>query len=298
KPISGLRQEWIDAANDGSPEFSLALALASIHDAAQKVGPLRSNLEPVDWRKLYRTWAEKDRAVVWNTADLATNLANVLQRRLMDGDRASCERLPLTSRCTAPLDTVVAFIAGELDDDRIEDLIWGLMLVDTRRTNQSRDYRGTNCIDVPRAFALLRLLFLPRPLVVERSGDGTVAAHLIGNNEDGGIIIRPEPSVLHLLRAGRLGEACAIAMRRLRASGLDPMPKPIRGRRVRDDEWRELDRMGDAGINALRLAAALLIPIPDDAVSKLVRLVIRGDEIEDEGTEPVAAIDSEGDIPS
>jgi CRISPR-associated protein Csx17 len=296
-PLSGLSPDWIEAVEDGSVEFAVARALASVHDPEAKIGPSRANLEPVDWRKNCRAWAEKDRAVVWNAADLATNMANVLQRRMMDGQRTGCERLPLASRFTVSLDMVAAFIAGEIDEQRVEELIWGLMLINDRG-RQRQDRRGANDPQIPRAYALLKLLFLPRPLVVERGAEGMLFTHLLRDNEHGGVVIRPEPSILHLLRGGRLGEACAIAMRRLRASGLHPMPGPIRGRRVRDDDWRELDRMGGAGIDPLRLAAALLIPICDDAVSRLVRLTIRGGEVENEQTQTVAAKNHEGGMPS
>jgi CRISPR-associated protein Csx17 len=117
---------------------------------------------------------------------------------------------------------------------------------------------------------------------------------MLRNNELGGIIVSPEPSIPHLLRAGRLGEACAIAMRRLRASGLNPMPRPIRGRRVRDDDWRELDRMGGSGIDPRRVAAALLIPIGDDAVGRLVRLAISGDDFVDDQAEAASGASFEG----
>lgn len=297
-PIPLLSPAWMSAADDGSPEFRVARALAGIRhvlDEAgdqQKIGPLRANLEPVDWKVRCRKWAEKDRAVVWNAADLAKNLANVLQRRMMDGQRVGCEHLPLASRFAVPMDTVAAFLAGKLDDQRIADLIWGLMLID-EAGSRSQDCQGTDDAPPLRAYALLKLLFLPRPLVIERQADGILFAHLLRSNEAGGIVIRPEPSILPLLRSGRLGEACAIAMRRLRASGLDPMPSPIRGRRVRDSDWRELDRMGGAGMDSRRLAAALLIPITDDAVNRLVRLVIRGGETESQ-IETIAGMDVEG----
>jgi CRISPR-associated protein Csx17 len=273
--------------------------LASVYDSERKIGPFRANLEPVvvgcsktgEW---YANWAEKDRAVVWNAGDLSTNMVNVLQRRMMDGDRAGCERLPLDFRFAVPLDAVAAFLFGELGDERIEELIWGLMLVNDRG-DQSHGRQQANDLPVPRAYALLKLLFLPRPLVIEHRADGTPLARLSRNGGSGGVVIRPEPSILHLLRGGRLGEACAIAMRRLRASGLEPMPKPIRGRCIRDDDWRELDNTtGTAGIDPQRLAAALLIPIRDDAVSRLVRFVIHADEIESEQAQTIAATNSQG----
>ena len=146
-------------------------------------------------------------------------------------------------------------------------MIWGLMLIkDDGKTSVSQAQTGE--VSVPRAYALLKLLFLPRPLVIKRGA--------------GEVVIRPEPAILHLLRGGKMGEACAIAMRRLRASGLNPLPGPIRGRGVRDNDWREMDGMKDAGIDPQRLAAALLIPIQNKAVNRLIHLVIRGEEIEDE----------------
>lgn len=293
RPLAGLSTAWIKAADDGSVEFAVARALASVHDPEGRIGPLRANLEHVDWSRRCRAWGEKNRAVVWNAGDLAANLANVLQRRLTDGVRAGCERLPLASRFTVSLDPVAAFIAGDLDDRRIEKLIWSLMLVKGERTG-GRDRGETVGKSPPRAYALLKLLFLPRSLVIERREDESSFARPLRDGERGGVLIRPEPSVLPLLSAGRLGEACAVGMRRLRASGLSPMPMPIRGRGVRDDEWRELDRMGSAGVDPRRLAAALLIPIRDGAVNRLVRLILSGNDTGDDQNEREAAMNCEG----
>jgi CRISPR-associated protein Csx17 len=277
KPLAGLSARWIEAADDGSREFAVARSLASVRDDEGKIGPLRVNLEPVDWEKRCRAWAEKDRAVVWNAADLPTNLVAVLARRMMDGDRKGCENLPLASAAEAPLHVIAAFIAGELDDQKIEDLLWGLCLVQPKRYAPSEPPGGA---DIPAAYALLKLLFLPRPLVIERRETGGVRVRYAASSDEG-MRIRPEPRVVHLLRAGRLGEACAIAMRRLRASGLAPIPRARAGR-TRDRDWEELDRKGSAGLDPMRLAAALLIPISDAAVSRLVNMVTRTENIETE----------------
>lgn len=297
-PLAGLSSAWMQAGDDESPEFVVARAIASVHDSDAKIARLRANLEPVlvghkkagEW---YANWAKKDRAIAWNAADLAVNLARVLQRRLMDGARAGCECLPLASRFSVPLGTVAAFVAGELDDERIEELIWGLMLINDEGSRKRARGRADD-LSVPPAYALLKLLFLSRPLVIEGGADGTFSARPLPDYESGGVVIRPEPAIVPLLGGSRLGEACAIAMRRLRASGLDPMPKPIRGRHARDGDWRELDRMGGSGIDPQRLAAALLIPISDDSVSRLVHLIIRGDEIVDGQSQTVAETTLEG----
>lgn len=300
-PLAGLSAQWIAYLDDGSPEFAIARALAAVRDDERNVGPVRTNLEAVvfsrrktgEWST---SWVEKDRAVVWNASDLYANLANVLQRRVIDGARAGCEHLPLGSRFEAPLDAVSAFLAGELDEHRIEDLIWGLMLI-REDGGQRVAAGGADQSPLPRAYALMKLLYLPRPLVVERRADGRLFGRLLRQGEGGGVVIRPEQSIPYLVRGGMVGEACAIAMRRLRASGLNPMPRPIRGRRVRDRDWQELDRIGGSAMNARRLAAALLIPIGDGAISTLVRLVIDRDNSQDP-IETSSAVNLEGDTAS
>jgi len=276
-PLGGVSADWIKAADDGAREFRIALALAGVGQNQEsrpeqpKIGPLRANLEPVDWQKRCRAWAEKDRSVVWNAADLATNLANVLARRMTDGARAGCERLPLASRYTVPLDTISAFVAGDLDDERIEQLLWGLMLVDMTG-GSPQEAHDQHCVPLPREYALLKLLFLPRPLVADHR-DGKLYWR-IGNEE--GLSIRPEPRILPLLRAGRIGEACCIAVQRLRASGLSPMPGSLPTGTTREEVWSEQPIDPRRG---RRLAAALLIPIPSESVNHLIRLVCRADDL-------------------
>lgn len=273
KPLASLSRDWIEAADDGSAEFQLVRALASLDDAEGKIGPLRANLEAVDWKRRYRAWAEKDRAVVWNAVDLATNLANVLQRRVMDGQRAGCRALPLASNSMVPLETIAAFLEADLDDQRIEVLLWGLALIEQRsgpNIGQPIWMKETNDRPIPRTYALLKLLFLPRLLVGEPYR-GEIRWRLAREGE-AGIAIRPEPRILPLLRAGRIGEACRIAAQRLRVSGLSPIPGALPDGRTRDDAWSELT---SDPRRAQRLAASLLIPIDSASVNRLVHLVCR-----------------------
>lgn len=281
KPLADLSKDWIKAADDGSPEFRLARALASLDDAEGKIGPLRANLEAVDWKMCYRAWAEKDRAVVWNAGDLATNLGNVLQRRVMDGQCAGCRALPLASNSMVPLETIAAFLEGDLDDQRIEVLLWGLALIEQRsgpNIGHPIWTEETNDLPIHRTYALLKLLFLPRPLVGEPYR-GEIRWRLAREGE-AGITIRPEPRILPLLRAGRLGEACRIAAQRLRVSGLPPIPRALPDGRTRDYAWSEF--VSDPR-RAQRLAASLLIPIDSASVNRLVHLVCR-DELALTGT--------------
>jgi len=281
-PLTGLSSNWIEAANDGSPEFRLALSLASMteFDREQKVGPLRANLESFDWTRGKRAdWATKDRRVVWNSADLATNLTSVLARRLMDATRLGCARLPLESRYTAPLDAVAAFLTGDLNgqpmnDERLEELLWGLMLVDHRAEQVELQTRNFAVSPLPRAYALLKLLFLPAPVALDRNANGHVQSVVFAHDGQDGLTIKPEPQIVSLLQSGRpksVGEACRIAARRLRASGITPLPHRTSGGSSRDVDWEEVG----SGLNGRRLAAALLFPLASRSLTTLFNLVAR-----------------------
>jgi CRISPR-associated protein Csx17 len=263
-PLAGLSLDWLRAANDESFEYELALSLAGVHDRERVIGPLRANLESVTWPghpdwKGYTSWAERSRAVVWSSANLSANLVAILERRLMDGDRNGCSKLPLASWRSTSLDAVSAFLAGAVDDARVEDLLWGLLLVDHGRPHPIQPSRPpADAPPLPRAYALLKLLFLPDPLATKA----------------GEVRVRPEPSLVPLLRAGHIGDACALAMRRLRASGLLPTPYRTGGRAARDDEWRD----AAGSVEAQRLAAALLFPVSLSDVTRLTALVLRPGE--------------------
>ncbi len=259
-PLAGLSSAWLEESNDNTHEFEIARALAGIFDASGKIGPLRVHLEPVDWQRRCRKWTEKDRSVVWNSADLATNMAAVLSRRLMDAQKTGSESLPLHSTSPASLAAIAAFLAGDTDNRKIEDLLWGLNLVQPQRLNPPVT---TEDFLLPRTYALLKLLFLPWPLQ-------------IGPAE---YTIRPEPRILPLLAAGRVDEACRIALQRLRSSGLIPMPYARTGRATRDRDWNEAD-IFVPNVSGVQLAAALLIPITRYDTGRLAQLVLRPQEID------------------
>ncbi len=274
-PLTGLTPKWIEAANDGSVEFRLALSLAAIFDREQKVGPIRANLEPIEWNHVKRAeWATKDRRVVWNSSDLSDNLASVLARRMIDTARLGCSRLPLESRYVVPLDAVAAFLTGDADDERIEQLLWGLTLV-----NHASERAALPPLDIvptplPRTYALLKLLFLPAPVVLERDVSGRVQKVLLAREGQDGLIVRPEPQILASLQSDRrnsISDACRVALRRLRASGITPMPHSTTNGKNRDSDW---DEVGN-GISGRRLAASLLFPLASHSLMSLFNLVIR-----------------------
>ena len=81
----------------------------------------------------------------------------------MDAGRAGLQDLPLDSRVKVSLVDVSKFLDGDSDDRRIEDFLWGLLLIDGEQ-----DWREPirlltapprHSLRIPYAYALLKLLF-------------------------------------------------------------------------------------------------------------------------------------------
>lgn len=252
RPLQDISSDWIQATNDGSPEFEIALALASLHHREREnpTLPVRANMEPVNRKGKFWNWGEAGRSVVWKRGNLVENMIAVLERRLLDGGGNAS----IDFHHGVRMGTLADFIAGKTDDRRIEELLWGLMLVRTSERNQVSFKPSISSPLFPRAFALLKPLFLPRPIrLYENRWRYT-------ESTSEGISIRLESRILPLVCAERVLEACKIAARRLFVSGLNPLPSP-------------------AGIennlNPTRLAASLILPIPRDELNRLLRLVTR-----------------------
>ena len=264
RPISGLSSDWLCAADDKSIEFELARALAGIYDPSKKIDPIRSNVEPVSLENQRTAWKKSSLCHVWNSASLPTNLMSVLERRITDADKFGCEYLPLASPYPASIQAVSAYIEGNVDDGRLEELLWGMITLDYSRPPKKQPFvprveedrsEAESSASTPRPYALLKLLFLPHPLM---AGDAEIKIH-------------PEPSIITLLRAKRTAAACAIAARRLRASGLIPMAHGKGQKTFGDMDWQ------GGGIDSIRLGAALLFRVSDRSINELMQLVLRPD---------------------
>ena len=261
RPIQTLPAAWIEATYDGSAEFEIALSLASIHDqpnasATKSVLPIRVNLAPVQRKGSIWVWEEAGRTVVWKGRSLVANMVAVLERRLLDGGERS-----LCFHNGVRIETVSRFLAGEIDDRRIEDLLWALAPV---RRSRVRVSQSTPSELPPRAFALLKPLFLPWAVRFE-GGRWEYA------KED--IPIKLESRVLPLLRAGRISDACEIAVRRLLVNGLKPMFGSSGSGTL-----RKVDAEIQEGLDPTRLAASLLLPMHANGLNRLIPLVTRPPE--------------------
>lgn len=250
RPLTGLSLRWASECNDGSHEFRIAAALAAMRGDG-KVGSFRSNIESFD--DASRSWAQRSTSAVWSKAGLEENLASILQRRSIDARSQSLSHPAVSSSRFASLASVNAFLNRETDDEKLEDLLGGLVLIDW-----SQDKAADSKIEkrnipptLSRAYALLKLLFLPKGEVQPKP-------------DAEAIVIKHEPSIIPLLRAGRIPDALDVASRRLRASGVMPL--------TTDFYVPEKD--------GARLAAALLIPIDEPSIREIARLVLH-DKAED-----------------
>jgi CRISPR-associated protein Csx17 len=274
KPFAGLSSEWLNAGDDGSREFRLARSLAFMTGGLNKTGPIRNYMEPVEWNKGAWWWSDRGGRVVWSGGDLARNLGAILIRRIMDAQKAGETPLPLASLFPTSLADVAAFASGQTDDQKLEELLWGLILVNSQGAARPRTYPDEAFV-LPRAYALLKLTLLPGRL----DYDGTVLRLNQTNGDEipTGIAVKPEPAVLGRLRAGDVAEACAVAARRLRSSGFVPLASHLADGSRRDNEWSA------SSISPVRLLASLLFPISSQSVKHLADLVLRRPKVETPG---------------
>jgi CRISPR-associated protein Csx17 len=239
QPLRLLDPNWLEAADDGSAEFHIAAALASLGAGGGDL-PMRLHFAPVDDEG--SGWSELARLFVWGVGSLADNLVAVLCRRLIEADRRQLPDKPFGGTIRADLTDVMAFLAATTDDARMAGLLAGLVHV---RPFARLAPRWLDPPNVPLSYAVLKPLFAPRSILVELGALPPDAA-------------LPIPSGLlgRLLDRGEIGikDATEMAARRVRASGVSLPIQP-----------GSVPRM-----DGRRLAAALLIPIGTRGMRQLL----------------------------
>ena len=257
RPISLLSPQWRRDADDGSLEFEVAAALASIHVEDPSAGGqatttslLRENLEPVAVSGRRVDWSSGSRCLVAGE-QLVSFATAALERRLLEHGPGG-----LGSARTLSRNAVAAFLAGAVDNARVLDLLWGLILVDpdSGRLGRGSSRTAGAVRPLPRSYALLKLVFLPPSRALVSSS---------------GAMVGPEAAILAHLRGGDVGSACRRAARKLHGAGFVPMPGPLAGGYERTTDYVD-------DIDPQLLQAALLLPIHD--VEGLRRLALRPQE--------------------
>lgn len=255
-PLSNLTPEWLGHANDNSVEFKLARAISSIlQEPSQGIGPIRWNLEPVATPQRRLEWDSDSTSFVWTAVDTLRNMLAVLERRCLEVRMNGMEsrRPPLNASYYAQLSDIVSFLSGHVDDQRMADLSLPLSFVRNWHRSTQSEFQQVPPFELPAAYAAMKLTLLPCEFKCLEFGPG--------------VDIAMEPSMLAMLRAGRVRSAYQVACRRLRASGLRPLSE--------DPGIRDGSEQGR------RLAAALLFPLDKSAHCALAqRALLRPDRRE------------------
>jgi|SRR5579884_3957719 len=258
-PLPRLSEQWVQHANDHTPSFRIARALAGLRGNTECPLPLRAQLFPVHPR-LPRWKADTDKddsikddpykgvRIYTDTAgSLPHLLRNLLGRRLWLTEKLEMNDKPLLSSSGATLDDVAAFLQDDSMDQRIAALLPGLSLCSI----PEEDDPSSGGYSVPAAFALLRLCFTPDSILRSLG--------VLGQDEH---LPLPMGALRQLASEYMPERAVLSAWRRLHASGLNP----VFGR----NDLPSLD-----GINPKRAAAALLIPLRYGAYGRLARGVLK-----------------------
>lgn len=264
-PPPRLSSEWVRMADDKTPEYRVAAALASLgwsrgerlrtdtsedNDAQKKkkrialaahFAPLDDETIPKRWRK----WDAQNQArVVWGAGDLESNLIAVLQRRLIDATIDA----PLEAAAPAHLADIAAFIEGDFDDVRCARLLAGLVWAQPTGLCFAEQVRRPV---VPFAYAAMKPIFAP-------------AASLKALEKKR--LVPPDcelsipPGLIARLRSGDVKEAVRLALARAHASGI-ACPFPFDRPRIPQT------------ITGRRLATALLIPLDEYDLQTLIERV-------------------------
>lgn len=238
KPVPLLSPEWLEAANDGSVEFRLAASLASVG--------LRENMEPVRVEAAWSGWLEANThpCIVWGHESLTDNLIAVLSRRCMDAQREQRKGLPLAGKYPASFNDIHEFIAGNVDERRLEGLLRGLTLINWRLIQESAQVRADHESPLSALYALLKLTHLPHPFR--------------------NISIAYMSAILARAAAGDAAAASRQAIRRLRGCGFIPAVEVI-------SEPANLTR---------RIGGAVLFPISKQQEASVGERVLRPQKLE------------------
>lgn len=255
RPLPRLSERWVIAADDHTPAFRIAKALAGLRGVDNEPLPLRAQLFPVHRR--FDQWLtpgadEKNRICDGAQGQLIDTIPKFIQRRLWLAERLAMPDKPLDSPAGASLDDIAAFLRDDSMDARINDLLTGLALCDIP---QDID-RGAGEGAVPAAFALMKVVLTPERTL--RSLEALT---------EGRRLPVPTGMLAQLAAGNHDNRAVTSGWRRLRASGLSPLFAP-----------GALPTL--AGINPKRAAAALLIPLRFGATAALARAVLKQPETE------------------
>ncbi|MHB1530375.1 MAG: type I-G CRISPR-associated protein Cas8g1/Csx17 [Acidiferrobacteraceae bacterium] len=203
-PVPTLSERWVLKADDDSAEFRITASLAGLYGGM----PLRPFLVPVAQDKYGGwVWNPESRLAVWGEGGFAANLGHVIARRRLETERMGQEGSPFQFSAGVASGDVAAWLAGQLDETRLAELLLGLIHARIPMHLASR----SDTTALPAAYGVLKPFFTPPGLL----------AHFDFLPPDRSLSLPGE--LVAKLQAGRTQEAVDLAWRRLRAADF-PLP--------------------------------------------------------------------------
>lgn len=308
RPLRGApAKPWVDAADDGTPEFAVAVGLASLRDRRRRrdeqggdraaLPTMRDYIHGTITDPAGNVVFDPDRSRAVSGQSLVALLAALHARRHLDASRgggadggpegeslrdrgqdAKGEKpFSFPTGLWVPLEAARLFASGQLDERRVLALLRGLVVLDYDR--DAREGRGPVTVRSPKLtgagaapepiFELLALAW--QPPLTSKKGDPR-AERALGRPEPGGngVAVGARPSWAPLLAAGAIRPVIEDALLRLRMARLPPI--------VRADD---LDPAPGADRDlGRRLSAALLLHLEPRSIRHLVETYIEEKENE------------------
>mgnify|MGYP000937139692 CR=1 FL=1 len=220
-PVPPLRPEWVTAADDGSPEFRLAVAFALQAAAFGRnemkrwpIDPVRRHWLPLDEKKPWRfatsgtgsqaRLESRSDVVIFGRSGIDDAIA-LVKRRLIEASQNGRRRLPLTSAFKAFSSSadLANLLSGNVDIDRTIILARALMALDGEKWASNPLPPKSNLEETypDDAWIAIRLAMLPWPLPDRRN-------------------IGIDPAIIRRLESGDAATAIELARRRLMAAGI------------------------------------------------------------------------------
>lgn len=245
-PVPSLSRDWFIKANDNSPEFAVAAALAGLHSRKasedgrmQYLLPMRAHLAPEQEGRRPEWSDNAGHQVTWGYGRLEDNLAATLQRRLLFAEQQDLPDKPFRSVRNAPLDAIAAWLDFGLGSSRIAALLPGLTLV---QIPAGFTPSGERTAALPAAYRVLKPFFCTDEQL-QFAGLIESGAHL------------PIPAeMVRRLAANDAGDAVSLAQQRLRIAGIAIRFPELKASRM----------------DGRRLLAALMVPISDSDLRTLL----------------------------
>lgn len=225
--LHGLKPEWVEAVNDGSPEFRLALALGSAaasYSTHKPSDPIRHHVLPLEpGARRFKTADKRlvnDPRVVVSGRDPLRDLAAIVERRLIEatqrGQRRS--RLVAAAGCGVRFDDLARFLSGAVDLDRLFGLARAFMTIKWDQWSREHLPPTPASTETPEeCWLAVRLCCMP--FAIDEMHD-----------------IPADPRIVRLLVSGNTARAIEIASQRLQSVGIRPpmysgMTDPVTARR-------------------------------------------------------------------